>query len=158
MSTYVSIGSNIGDKPMPKACWEAFCRDVEVLVSDRAGPVVSAAAGSGRYNGSMETIFVVVGAGTPEGLTRRAFEEELADLTNKYEQDAIAVAYAPVKFIEPKSTRGDRLIDKARTEYNRAEAEYGRAEAEYNRAGAEYNRTRAEYNRTGAERNRAGAE
>lgn len=98
MSTYVSIGRNIGGEPMGEDRWASFKAETVDAVERHAGPVVTVAEGTGRYEGQVETTFVVVGAGTGE--RRTPLEFELQALAWAYEQDAIAVSEAEPVFVQ----------------------------------------------------------
>lgn len=94
-SSYVSIGRNIGGEPMSEDRWAAFKAETVEAVERHAGPVVTVAEGVGMYEGTREGTLVVVGA----SYGGHALEVELGRLAARYEQDAIAHAFATPDFV-----------------------------------------------------------
>ena len=99
MSTYVSIGRNVGAEPMSAERWKAFRRETAVVVGAHCGQVVTRAKGVGVFDGVSESTAIVVADGAPQDAD--AFADSIGALARRYGQDAIAVAVADVKFVPP---------------------------------------------------------
>ncbi len=101
MSTYATIGRNVGDEPMSSTRWALARADVRRAIARHAGPVVTTAEGFGEYEGTTEATYVVVGAGSPADKELAELRAYLAVVAAEYGQEAIALTVAPVDFVEP---------------------------------------------------------
>lgn len=95
MSTYVSIGRNVGDEPMSAEMWRDFRTAVEAAVTRFAGPLVSATTGTGWYQGVSEETAVYVGAADES----YRLIDALDVLRTRFGQESIAVTWGVVRFV-----------------------------------------------------------
>ncbi len=101
MSTYVSIGRNVGDQPLNATDWTEFISRTSMTVYEFAGPLVSYATGHGVYNDSPEDTFIVVGAQTPNPHDASCLRIALRALARAYGQECIALAICEPEFLTP---------------------------------------------------------
>jgi hypothetical protein len=107
MSTYVSIGRNIGAEPMSPTDWRLFRRSVDATVSAFAGPIVTRAEGLGEYDGATEPTYIVVGAANPDGpVAWSMFGDELREIAAQFGQESIAVTVGTPTFVGPSGEDG----------------------------------------------------
>jgi hypothetical protein len=77
--------------------WAAFREEVYYSTEIFAGPIVTSAEGTGVYEGTRETTYVVVGASDP--WSAGAFRARISIMAAEYGQDAIAIAVASPEFV-----------------------------------------------------------
>jgi len=99
VSTYVSIGRNIGDEPMRAESWRDFRAAVAAVLEDNVGRLVSETVGRGYYGGAAEDTAVVVAEGSPALLARDDLERRLAILARRYGQESIALTIGEPTFV-----------------------------------------------------------
>lgn len=90
----ISIGRNVGDKPMSDDRWYDF-RVATLAVVERYARVVFSGMGTGRYAGAVEESFTLVAT-----LTRNitGLYHELGEVAHAFDQDSIALTTGKVSF------------------------------------------------------------
>lgn len=103
MSTYVTIGRNVGDKPMSDVQWEAFQRDIRVTLAFACGELYSWTQGRGYWEGNTEDTAIIVAPSPRSAHTNipagRSLLHNLGQLARIYGQEAILVTIAEPVFV-----------------------------------------------------------
>ncbi len=90
MTTTVSIGRNVGSKPMPAGEWRHF-RDLTLSVVKGRGKVHFEGVGTAENE---ESYTIVASIDDPV-----LIENQLAALASRFEQDSIAITTGETKFV-----------------------------------------------------------
>lgn len=98
MTLVVSIGRNVGDEPMSTEEWLLFKHEVRDSMNIASAVVYAEAEGQGEWEGVGEEtcvwIFSVV-----SDMRKEELRHELADLSDYFQQDAIAWLEGETEFL-----------------------------------------------------------
>lgn len=102
----ITIGRNIGSRPMPRETWGRFVAAVEAVVRNRGGVVYIVASGIGEWDGQLEESVVVTFAQAD----MTAVMADLSQLAVTYGQDAIALLAGHTVLIGTKGAASAAVI------------------------------------------------
>lgn len=88
----VTVGRNIGEKPMPRSDWDIFRGHVDLTLQNLLQPDFSASYdGQGEWEGISEQSTTFVFSGVKTSVGRDIVTHVLADAAKRFGQDAIAL-------------------------------------------------------------------
>lgn len=103
VTVYVTIGRDVGGKPMPAQSWADFQLDVRGTLQSADLDIVTEAYGIGRWGDVVEDCHIVVAVGPlgplDGGLLVARLYDQLGMLAERYQQEAIALSVTTTAFV-----------------------------------------------------------